>query len=67
MTITKKCLFNGKTYTMEIPKLTPELLAKVEAPNRPNIQNVVPMLTASEREFLMTGTPPSVWDAMFSR
>ena len=29
------------------------------------IQNAFPFLNADEREFLMTGTTPSEWDAMF--
>lgn len=67
MTVTRKCLFNGKTYAMDMQKLTPEILQKVEARGKQSIQNVAPMLTAGEREFLMTGTPPSVWDEMFGR
>lgn len=30
------------------------------------IQEAFPFLTAEEREFLMTGTPPHVWDEMFA-
>lgn len=29
------------------------------------IQNVMPYLTPDEREFLMTGTTPEEWNAMF--
>jgi hypothetical protein len=52
---------------MEIPKLNEELLRRVNDRHRSGemIQHIVPMLTADEREFLMTGTPPEVWDRMF--
>lgn len=66
MKITKVSPFSGKLNTMDIPRLTPELLKKFEAPNRPNIQNLLPMLTADEREFLMTGITPQEWEETFS-
>lgn len=64
MKLTRQCQLNGKVYTMDIPKLTPELLQKIERRTEV-IQKVAPMLTPEEREFLMTGTPPDVWDKMF--
>jgi hypothetical protein len=30
------------------------------------IQRCFPQLSADHREFLMTGTPPEVWDKMFA-
>jgi hypothetical protein len=29
------------------------------------IQQAFPFLTADEREFIMTGTPPNVWNQIF--
>ena len=66
MKVTKVCLFNKKVYTIDIPGLTPELLLDIER-RTTAIQNVAPTLNASDREFLMTGTPPEVWDAMFNK
>lgn len=67
MKLTRICQLNGHTYTMDIPKLTPEKLQKgLDArANGALIQNAFPYLTAGEREFLLTGTPPDVWDEMF--
>lgn len=66
MKITKTCGLDGKTYTMEIPLLTPDKLAdgmeKYE--NGMLIQDAFNYLNADEREFLMTGTPPEVWDKL---
>lgn len=30
------------------------------------IQQAFPFLTADEREFIMTGTPPDVWNKLFA-
>ena len=67
MKITKRCQLDGKTYTMDISKLTPELLllGNLARDNGALIQNAFPYLSADEREFLMTGTPPEVWDELF--
>jgi hypothetical protein len=65
MKVTKVCILNGKTYTREISKLTPELLERIESRGGELIQNVAPNLSASDREFLITGTPPNVWDEIF--
>jgi hypothetical protein len=65
MKVTKVCILNGKTYTREIPKLTPELLERIESRGGELIQNVAPNLSPADREFLITGTPPNVWDEIF--
>jgi hypothetical protein len=67
MKITKQCILDGNTYTMDIPKLTPKLLAEGMAKRDAGamIQNAFPYLSADEREFLLTGTPGDVWDKMF--
>jgi hypothetical protein len=67
MTITKRCQLDGKTYTMDIPKLTVERLVEGTALRNEGalIQEAFPYLTPDEREFLMTGTPPEVWEKLF--
>ena len=67
MKVTRVCQLNGKTYTMDIPALTPELLAKGEQMRQQGalIQTAFWFLNAAEREFLLTGTPPDVWDTIF--
>lgn len=67
MELTRRCQLNGKTYTMDIPALTPELLAKGEQMRRQGalIQTAFRFLNADEREFLLTGIVPELWDEMF--
>jgi hypothetical protein len=65
MNVTRRSPFSGKLHTMDIPNLTPELLKKIEDPNRGLIQNVAPNLTPDEREFLMTGITPQEWEDTF--
>lgn len=64
MLVTKKCYLNGRTYTMEIPLLTPEKLRLIEYRDQ-NIQEIAPELSADEREFLMTGITATLWDETF--
>jgi hypothetical protein len=65
--LTNVCAFDGKTYAMDIPALTPERLEKGlrARENGALIQNAFPYLNADEREFILTGTLPHVWDEMF--
>lgn len=67
MKVTKVCELNGQTYTMDIPALTPELLHKgmVQRSQGALIQTAFWFLNSDEREFLLTGTPPDVWDTLF--
>ena len=67
MELTRRCQLNGKTYTMDIPALTPELLAKGMEMRRQGamIQTAFYFLNAGEREFLMTGMTPEHWDQIF--
>ena len=69
MKITQRCLFDDKVYEMDIPNLTSEMLQEgiCRRANGDAIQDCFPELNAGEREFLLTGTPPHVWDAMFAR
>ena len=67
MKVTRVCELNGKTYTMDIPALTPELLHRGMTMRSQGvlIQTAFWFLNSAEREFLLTGTPPDVWDTIF--
>ena len=65
MKVTRKCRIDGNEYTMNIPKLTPLLLARIETRGDVAIQVVAPQLSPAEREFFITGIPPRVWKKMF--
>lgn len=67
MKVTKVCELDGRSYTMDIPGLTPELLAKGMEMRRRGamIQTAFYFLNAGEREFLMTGMTPEHWDQIF--
>jgi hypothetical protein len=66
MKVTKRSSLTGKENTMNID-VTPEQLFRIE--NRMNttelIQNIVPNLSMSDREFLMTGITNEEWIRMF--
>ena len=66
MNITKRSSLTGKENTLNID-VTPEQLARIE--NRMNttelIQNIVPNLSMSDREFLMTGITNEEWIRAF--
>ena len=68
MKLTRTCQLDGKTYTMNIPALSPAQLefSLKRWQGGELIQNAFPYLNADEREFIMTGTPPEVWDRMFA-
>ena len=59
-TFERKCPFCHKVarQTFDTEKLQPA------ETNSTCIQNVLPKLTANEREFFMTGICPSCWDAL---
>ena len=68
MKLTKRCVFNGNYYTMDFPTMTEEMYEnskKLWVDERMVIQTAFNYLNADEREFIMTGTPPHVWDEMF--
>lgn len=69
MKITRVSPFSGKTNTLEIPRLTPELYeeAKQRRANGELLQNAYPFLNADEREFIKTGITPAEWDATFGK
>jgi hypothetical protein len=62
--IKRTSILSGVTRTREID-VTFEQLYKCEVEGK-NIQQVMPNLTASEREFIMTGITQDEWDAAFS-
>jgi hypothetical protein len=61
--IEKKSIFTGRTAIMEID-VTLEQIRKWQDSGRP-IQEVLPWLTPSEREFLMSGCTDAEWDELF--
>lgn len=67
MQITAVCQLDGKVYTMDFPNMTETQfrISKKMWDEGALIQDAFPFLNADQREFLMTGTPPQVWDAMF--
>lgn len=67
MKVVRICDLDGKSYSMDIPALTPELLTKGNEMRRQGamIQTAFWFLNAGEREFLMTGITPEKWEEMF--
>ena len=62
MKIVRKSPFTGETNTREID-VTGEQLARWHSGEL--IQNVMPHLSADDREFIMTGITPEEWDLVF--
>ena len=56
----KVCQVSGDTYILKVPIDLVEKWQRGES-----IQNVFPMLTPDQREFMMTGITPAEWDHMF--
>ena len=63
MLITKKSMFSGKEHTMDIPITEQEYHDWMNSSKL--IQDMFPNLTASQREFLMTGTTDEEWNEAF--
>jgi hypothetical protein len=63
MLITRKSMLSGKVNTLEIP-VTQEQLDLWESGAK-LIQHVMPELTDSHREFIMTGITDDEWDKTF--
>lgn len=61
MLIVRKSIFSGVIHEREID-VTPEQLARWKAGEF--IQVVMPNLSASDREFIMTGTTDDEWNQM---
>ena len=64
MQITRTSMISGKTHTLDIA-CTEEQLARWQAGEK--IQDAMPDVPTPLREFLMTGTTPQEWSAMFGR
>lgn len=62
MQITKKSAFTGNVHTLDI-NVTQEQLDRWQRGEL--IQNVMPHLSAADREFLMTGVTKEEWDEAF--
>ena len=63
MIVNKESMFSGKSHEMEIDVTNKEIALWMEGSL---IQDVMPNLTANEREFLMTGITPAEWGQMES-
>lgn len=64
MLISRTSLITGKSNTMELP-LTEEMITAWEISDL-KIQDAFPFLTATEREFLLSGATPEEWNEFFS-
>lgn len=64
MLLTKKSPMSGKEHTMDLP-ITEEDLMLYENGSQ-CIQDAFPMLTASQREFILTGIIDEEWDELFA-
>ena len=64
MLITRTSMISGKAHTLDIA-CTEEQLARWQSGEK--IQDCMPDVPAPLREFLMTGTTPAEWVAMFRR
>lgn len=64
MLITRKSPFTGNVNTRDIPA-TESQMAEFALPNRRNIQDIFPNLSADDREFIKTGITPEEWAATF--
>lgn len=61
MLVKKESILSGKSHEMEIDVINKEIALWMEGAL---IQDAMPNLTASEREFLMTGITPAEWGEM---
>ena len=62
MLITRKSPLTGEVNTRDIPIYEEDLRAWQAGAH---IQDVMPHLSADDREFIMTGFTPADWDKMF--
>jgi len=61
MLVKKESILSGESHEMEIDVINKEIALWMEGAL---IQDAMPNLTASEREFLMTGITPAEWGEM---
>lgn len=64
MQVTRKSIFTGVERTLELP-ITSAQLQDWEN-GKGLIQEIMPELTASQREFVMTGVTDDEWDNFFN-
>ena len=62
MQIVRTSRISGNTNVMDIDITTDQFLSWI---NGSLIQDVMPDISADEREFIMTGITPDEWDAEF--
>jgi hypothetical protein len=67
MIITRTNHIDGQENSMEIPSLNEAQFVRGEIARSEGalIQNVYPQLSADEREFLITGITPELWEKIF--
>ena len=56
--------FRGKTSTLDLDVTKEQINAWIDGEL---IQNVMPQLSAGEREFIISGILPEDWDEMFGK
>lgn len=64
MILTMTSMLSGKVNTMEIKNLSASDYKEWRTSGE-LIQNALPHLTSDEREFLLSGSTPEEWDAVF--
>jgi hypothetical protein len=63
MLITRTSTITGQEHTLDLD-ITPDQLVRINT-GIELIQNIVPHLSPSDREFIMTGITDEEWDNMF--
>lgn len=63
MLITRTSTITGQEHTLDLD-ITPDQLVRINN-GIELIQNIVPHLSPSDREFIMTGITDEEWDNMF--
>lgn len=63
--VTRKSTFTGQVHTIDLPISAAEWDRYLAGP-RALIQDVLPALSNPEREFLLSGTTQTEWDAAFA-
>ena len=65
MIVTMESKLTGKVNYMDIPVAVERLNAYFNGGRKQLIQDCFPELSADQREFLMTGSTPEEWEAVF--
>jgi hypothetical protein len=65
MDITKQSLATGDWHTRDIPVDYQAYSAWVRGDDTRHVQDAFPHLSADDREFLISGTTPEEWDALY--